>query len=389
MSDYRTRDQLLLAEIEGAAGTEESPTSSANAVKTRAVTFSPNFEQIDTNYVQSSLSESAPQTGGGNVQMTVPAWLKGAGAAGSAPDWGPLARAAGLSQTLLASAETGTAQAGAASTITLASGESAVDGAYVGMPITITGGTGSGQTRIISGYVGSTKVATVVPAWDTQPSTDSTYDIPANAMYRPVSSGLELLTLWHYQHKNSGDSRLSRLFAGAANMTLTVPPRQLADLSFTVTGKLSGAPTDVTRPTAPTYQAGAPRPFINARAFLGGAAVKFSEFSFDLGNDIQSFDDPAAAYGYDNAAVMMRQSTGRIVPAMALVSVRDAFSDWLASTQRSLWLSWGATAGERVSLWFPAIQYTGHETTDVRGFAAEGLPFRSVSPDAEVFMCIH
>lgn len=74
-------------------------------------------------------------------------------------------------------AVTGTAQAGAASTITLAAGASATDDEYNNLYIVITGGTGSGQTRRITDYVGSTKVATVDEDWDTQPDATSTYSI--------------------------------------------------------------------------------------------------------------------------------------------------------------------------------------------------------------------
>ena len=72
---------------------------------------------------------------------------------------------------------TGTAQAGGASTITLDSSASATDDIYNGATVTITGGTGSGQTRIISDYVGSTKVATVSAAWTTQPDNTSTFSV--------------------------------------------------------------------------------------------------------------------------------------------------------------------------------------------------------------------
>lgn len=74
---------------------------------------------------------------------------------------------------------TGTAQAGGASTITLAAGASATnnDPTYIGHVITITGGTGSGQQALISTYDGATKVATVVTAWTTVPNATSTYSI--------------------------------------------------------------------------------------------------------------------------------------------------------------------------------------------------------------------
>jgi hypothetical protein len=71
--------------------------------------------------------------------------------------------------------DSGTAQAGTSTTITLKSTASATDGIYVGMYVNITGGTGSGQTRLIEGYVGSTKVATVDEAFTTTPNNTSTY----------------------------------------------------------------------------------------------------------------------------------------------------------------------------------------------------------------------
>jgi hypothetical protein len=74
-------------------------------------------------------------------------------------------------------AVTGTAQAGAATTITLAAGASAVDDFYNNLYIVTTGGTGSGQTRLITDYVGSTKVATVDAAWTVTPDATTTYSI--------------------------------------------------------------------------------------------------------------------------------------------------------------------------------------------------------------------
>ena len=69
----------------------------------------------------------------------------------------------------------GTAQAGASSTITLDAGASSSDDFYIGDIVQIVGGTGAGQSRIITDYVGSTKVATVDTAWNTNPSSDSVF----------------------------------------------------------------------------------------------------------------------------------------------------------------------------------------------------------------------
>jgi hypothetical protein len=78
--------------------------------------------------------------------------------------------------------DTGTAQAGSANTITLKSASSyGTDDQPNGMFITLTSGTGSGQTRHVENYVASTKVLTVYPAWDTAPDNTTGYKVEAFA----------------------------------------------------------------------------------------------------------------------------------------------------------------------------------------------------------------
>ena len=71
--------------------------------------------------------------------------------------------------------DSGTAQAGTSTTITLKATASATDDIYNGMYVNITGGTGSGQTRLIEDYNGTTKVATVGEAFTVTPDGTSTY----------------------------------------------------------------------------------------------------------------------------------------------------------------------------------------------------------------------
>lgn len=78
---------------------------------------------------------------------------------------------------------TATAQAGAATSITLDTGAEAVDDYYNFKRIIIVSGTGSGQSAIISDYVGSTRVATTfcegttTGSWRTNPASDSVFVI--------------------------------------------------------------------------------------------------------------------------------------------------------------------------------------------------------------------
>lgn len=75
----------------------------------------------------------------------------------------------------LQSIRTGTAQAGAAGTITLDAGASAVTDFYKNALIFLTEGTGASQCRTISSYAGDTKVANITPNWATTPDTDSVF----------------------------------------------------------------------------------------------------------------------------------------------------------------------------------------------------------------------
>lgn len=80
--------------------------------------------------------------------------------------------------------KTGTAQAGAASTITLAAATFAADDDMNGCIVRTTGGTGGGgvggagnQARLIIDSVAATQVCTVQGTWETNPGADTTYDI--------------------------------------------------------------------------------------------------------------------------------------------------------------------------------------------------------------------
>lgn len=75
----------------------------------------------------------------------------------------------------------GTAQAGAAGTITLAAGESATNDIYAGDRVVIVGGTGQGEHGIITAYNGTSKVATMSQNWVITPDATSEYElVPAD-----------------------------------------------------------------------------------------------------------------------------------------------------------------------------------------------------------------
>ncbi len=87
----------------------------------------------------------------------------------------------------------GTAQAGASGSITLAAGASATNDFYKGLVVKIYGGTGAGQARTVTAYDGTTKVATVAWNWTTAPDATSTYALLALA-HPSINSSLQVAT---------------------------------------------------------------------------------------------------------------------------------------------------------------------------------------------------
>lgn len=388
--DFRSRKRLLALDVEGTSGTEETLTV-ADGVVVEDLTFVNQFETDESNEHTGTLDRGGPIPAGGTRQFTFTALGRGAGVAGTAPDYAAALRAAALSQTLLAAAVADTAQAGAASTITLHSGASATDNAYLGMVIRTIAGTGPGQVRVITAYNGTSKVATVYPAWSVQPDATTTFSIDAAAVYQPVSDDVETATayLWHRHKSASSDAVLEKLVGAAGTFSMTLAARRALRVAFTLQGLYAGR-SDVSDPGALAAPSVDPPVFMAAEAFLGGAPVKIGEFTLDYGATLENADDPAGAFGYDIGEVVERAISGRINPRLVHMATRNAFDDFTSGTTHPLWLRWGSAAGNRFSLFLPAIQYSGPPEDDVqRGFSQEGLPFRAVGADAGMYLSIY
>jgi hypothetical protein len=98
-------------------------------------------------------------------------------------DWFPLQGRLGVSdlQTqlgLLTPLRSNTTQAGSTSTtIVLDASASSTTDFYVGSTVAVTAGTGTAQSRLCVAYNGTTKTATVSPAWKVTPGTGATFCI--------------------------------------------------------------------------------------------------------------------------------------------------------------------------------------------------------------------
>jgi hypothetical protein len=392
MGDYRSRNRQYLVGVEAVPGTEEALVVGTDSVKVENPVPSNDFEVLERNEAGGSLDSSDPVVGGGSVGMAGDIWMKGSGAGGTAPEYGPILRACAMAETLLAADETATAQAGSTSQITLAVGASAVDDFYKGMVIEITGGAGAGDPpRVVTGYDGTTKIATVFPNFATAADVTSVYNFRAHAMYVPASTSLETVTAFLYDNSSlaAGLSRLRKVIGAVGTASFELTTAQFGKFSHTLTGILPANPTDVAAPGAPTFDPGNPPPILLAESFLGQNAVKQRSITFDLSNNVQQSDDPAAQFGRDVAGVTERNIVGQITPNQVTIATRDPMADFLAGTPQQLWLRWGSTLGNRLSVFFPSVIYTGNEPSDQDGFAAVNLPFKAGGFDDGVYLEIY
>lgn len=162
-----------------------------------------------------------------------------------------------------------TAAAGAATTITLDASASASNNFYNNCLILLTGGTGVGQARFITAYVGGTKVATVA-TWVTNPDNTTTFAIlPFDAVAGASAPTVAQIVTGIMQDTTAGNYTVSGsfgkglftsgavpgaaggLFIAGTNAATTVT----TSFTSTFTGNLTGSVASVTaRVTANTDQ---------------------------------------------------------------------------------------------------------------------------------------
>lgn len=97
------RKKVLLAKIESAYGTDPTLSGSANAILATDVSIRPmEGQDVSRNLIQDYLGGSATIPAGLHVVIEFSTELAGSGTAGTAPAWGPLIRACGCAETIVA-----------------------------------------------------------------------------------------------------------------------------------------------------------------------------------------------------------------------------------------------------------------------------------------------
>jgi hypothetical protein len=344
------RKRLLLAKIETTYGEDIEP-ATADTLLVRNLTVSPlEGEVLDREFVRPYLGRSGIIRVSSYAKVDFEVELAGSGTAGTAPSWAFLLRACGFSVTVLAAAVTGTAQAGGANTITLEAGASATDDFYNGMPISVTGGTGSGQSAVIVDYNGTTKVATVSSAWTTEPDATSGYSIAANVGYRPVSS-LEGDSATFYAYIDG----LRHIILGArGTVSFGLSARQIPVAKFSFTG-LCGINADIAFPTPdfsgwqkPKAVASGNTVNLNVQGFTSAV---MESLDIDIGNTVTH----RLLVGSESVLITDRKVSGRIKIEATKVATKNWWTAIKNGTDGVFCVQQGTSAGGRIIITAPNL----------------------------------
>jgi hypothetical protein len=369
-----SRKRLILTKIEGTYGTDSSP-AGTDALLVRNLEVTPiEAETVSRDLIRPYLGNSAQILSQTRVVLTFEVELAGSGTSGTASKMDSLLRACGLAATTTAADITGTAQAGGAGSITLASGASGTNDFYNGMVISLTGGTGSGSKGIITDYVGSTKVATVQKSTAAfTPDGTSTYSIEANVGYKPVSSSFESATIYF-----NNDGVLHKATGCRGTFSLNLEVGQLPVVNFTMTG-IYNAPTDTAAPATTYSDQATPLIFkagnTSAVSVLGYADACLQMVSLDVANEIVYRELVGCT---KQVLITNRAPAGEVMIEAPTIAAKDYFTIANDDTTGILSLLHGTTAGNQVSLLAPIVDIGNPSYSDQDGIQMLTLPYVAI-----------
>lgn len=373
-----TRRTAILAKTE-AQYAEDALPDGTDAILIRNLTVTPiEADVVSRDLIRPYLGNSDQLLAQARVSMSFEVEMAGSGAAGTAPRFSSLLRACGMAETITAAPITGSSQAGAANSITLAVGASSTDDIYNGMIVTITSGTGNGHVGVITDYNGTTKVATVQASTATfVPGAASGYSIAANAGYKPVSSAFDSATIYVYV----GGDVLHKMTGCRGTFSLNATVGEIPVINFEMVG-IYNAPTDTAAPATSYTNQATPQIFKagNASAFsLLDYSGCLQALSFNMANETVYRELIGCT---KNIIITNRAPAGECTIEAPTMAQKDYFTIANNDTNGTISFLHGTTTGNRVVMTAPKVDIANPSYSDQDGIQMLTVPYVAIPTSA-------
>lgn len=374
----RARNKKLYVAIQALLNTPATVLA-ANAVKTSGLDFQ--------NYAGDRVSQEYDRAGLGNdrdINVNPYAAISafrvpfiGSGDWATAPAWGVLLRACAAAQTDATTAvDTGTAEAGTGTTLQDTDKTWDAD-EHIGSVVTITGGTGDGQTRVITDN--DTDSLTVSPAWDTNPDATSEYTITLGEWYyTPVDTGFEMVTAVVTEEHIQQQIAACRGSFGIEANPGTLPVFTFANWMGNYATPVVLALTD---PDDSAYGDAIPVTYSNtAELTIDGVQYAIGGFTFDAGVTTTRVNQP----GRLESIVEDRRASGTIIcsptDGAALVALLTKVENHNGATDVTIDLKHGTGIGSILKLNIDRASLGEYSRQVIAGETYFSFPFMVLPP---------
>lgn len=377
-----SRNATILLKKEATEQVDPTPTAGTNAYKVRNLSIDPiEGKEVPLEYIQGFYGgyETLRVESYATCEFEVDfAGFPGDTAGTAAPWEDALLGCAFTQKALMATAVTGTAQAGGTTTtIKLAAGASAVDDYYNGMLINITGGTNSGYAGVVIDYVGSTKIATLHKAGGSSFDNTSAYSIAKATVYELLTSNPGSVAIYYYL-----DGDLHVLLGSRGNVNFDLSAGGIPTMKFMFTGVDASIATSA-MPTPTFTQWGSPSPlltdnvigYLSGKEMSGGTlGIQAEKFSLDMGNQVEF----RQVLGASGVILSGRDSKGQVTIEATPLAFKNWFSDIKNLVKGPAFIRNGNAAGNYCTLFLPRAQLTGGKYSDSSGIVTQEFGLNAI-----------
>jgi len=386
MGDGLTRRAVALGRVQTGEGVAAVLHKGLNGLLLSDLGWTPEGEVIERNFLRDAISPLPHQMGRKLMDVTFGFELKSGPAAGARPEWSPLMRAAGMSETI--SATVTSIRTAALRWVVSAAGAGIF---YVEL---IAGGDPSLTDPKTVRENGQDMIrGTSIPALNpgqffygthgadalgfntiyARLTDDADPDSKALAYVETVSAGVSII----YTFRDTGfefgtfDIYIDGLLIHVVDAIVDITGIQFnAGASAIVQARLRGAyetPTSVTLPTLVNYQSHIPARAASMAFTIDGYALgTIPSFSINFGNQIAERRDVNSPNGYKGSRLVSRAPVGQLQMEQEIVATFPAFARWDAATVM-VWSAVLGSAGTRITMTSPGVQFTSIRSADIGG----------------------